>query len=391
MSQPNRSARPSAPPEHPTLSSARLRRRRPRLASFAPVAVGPVVALGLIALTVTIALTACTQQKSATSGSSTGSGTGQPTWTSLLSAPVPALCGNRAGTLKRGLETGATSSGAGTVRLAQDIIAAGTARNPKTATAPTSAAITSQPTGTAVIAAVVQCTRGGLEYPDTVVFWDRGMHVVASADLLDFAPGPVGVVQDVSVSSAGFHVRWVAGVGAGSTAGARAGAGAAGTATATSGQPLSAEASFQIAGGRPVSGDLRVADGHQAVEADVAAAVEKNAAAVVGTESARTQLADLVKSGVTFAPGTARCSGVVPPADSAAGAGGDGAAGAGSAGAGGAGSESSVTLATPLSGPTVACTADLASDSSHAPGSVSFRLIFAAWNDYVLTSAALAP
>lgn len=126
----------------------------------------------------------------------------------LKSVRVPSLCGHAEGTLRDGKlpdipeSQGFVSLAAASApKQAKDLIATGDVTGD----------------GKAEMAAVFQCSQGGVGWPDNVVLYDDGLGVLGQVDLGKLsASSEKASVQRLEVSGGHFQVRWQSYEGAGS-------------------------------------------------------------------------------------------------------------------------------------------------------------------------------
>lgn len=127
---------------------------------------------------------------------------------SLKSVRVPSLCGHAEGTLRDGKLPGIPESqgfvslaAASAPKQAKDLVATGDVTGD----------------GKAEVAAVFQCSQGGVAWPDNVVLYDDGRNVVGAVDLGKLSSSSEKAsVQRLEVSGGAFQVRWQSYQGAGS-------------------------------------------------------------------------------------------------------------------------------------------------------------------------------
>lgn len=120
----------------------------------------------------------------------------------LLSAPVPSLCEHPAGTLVDGKLPGAAPN-LGGVWLAW--------ANKREASTVALGDLDGKPGDE--IAAVINCNRGGVGWPDSVLIYGPGPTLMTTVVLRDIVPDMVGRarVYDITYRNGGLFIRWVTG------------------------------------------------------------------------------------------------------------------------------------------------------------------------------------
>ena len=117
----------------------------------------------------------------------------------LLNAEVPALCDHPSGKLSNGVLV-EPSSNTGKVQLRKDVIDAINANK----TAPGLDVGTDE---NVAVAAVISCDKGGVDWPNVVVIWDKSMSLVSWIDLRN-TDGHRGKVFSVSLEGNEVDVKW---------------------------------------------------------------------------------------------------------------------------------------------------------------------------------------
>lgn len=117
----------------------------------------------------------------------------------LLNAEVPALCDHPSGKLTNGV-LGDPSSNTGKVQLRKDVIDAINANK-------TTPGLDVGTDENVAIAAVVACDKGGVDWPNVVVLWDKSMSLISWFDLRN-TTGYRGKVDSLSLDGNKVDVKW---------------------------------------------------------------------------------------------------------------------------------------------------------------------------------------
>ena len=117
----------------------------------------------------------------------------------LLNAEVPALCDHPSGKLTNGV-LGDPSSNTGKVQLRKDVIDAINANK-------TTPGLDVGTDENVAIAAVVACDKGGVDWPNVVVLWDKSMSLISWFDLRN-TTGYRGKVDSLSLDGNEVDVKW---------------------------------------------------------------------------------------------------------------------------------------------------------------------------------------
>lgn len=117
----------------------------------------------------------------------------------LLNAEVPAACEHPSGRLSNGI-LGDPSKNSGSVRLRKDVLDSVNANKP----GPTLSIGTDE---SVAVAAVISCDKGGVDWPNVVVIWDKSMSLVSWIDLRN-TDGHRGKVSSISLEGNEIDVKW---------------------------------------------------------------------------------------------------------------------------------------------------------------------------------------
>lgn len=118
----------------------------------------------------------------------------------LLNAEVPAACEHPSGRLSNGF-LGDPSSNSGSVSLRKDVLDSVNANKP----GPTLSIGTDE---SVAVAAVISCDKGGVDWPNIVVIWDKSMSLVSWIDLRN-TDGHRGKVSAISLKGNEIDVKWI--------------------------------------------------------------------------------------------------------------------------------------------------------------------------------------
>lgn len=117
----------------------------------------------------------------------------------LLNAEVPAACEHPSGRLSNGF-LGDPSSNSGTVRLRKDVLDSVNANKP-------GPALSIGTDESVAVAAVISCDKGGVDWPNLVVIWDKSMSLVSWIDLRN-TDGHRGKVSSILLEGNEIDVKW---------------------------------------------------------------------------------------------------------------------------------------------------------------------------------------